>query len=526
MYKAEALFDTTLSADIDSVQITIPVSDINKFPSDFPNVATIINPSTEELETIEYTGKSGNELTGVTRGVEGTAQPWSNGDIIGRYHTAKEQNDLVNDYVSHRDNTNNPHNTTALKVDYDNSKSSYTATNVQDIIDEIAGFSNTHGIKVTDTGSDFVVERVGDDVTQADFDTISPWQDMRRCNLADDLTVNAYYGDPTFAYDGSNGQVMVEIPQFYWKAYRLSDTEIIYLVSDIQRDGFELYPAFKSDEGTYENLYIGAFEATLYDNSAGTYVGDGVTYDYTNDVMASVAGYQPISGNSDNLDITQARQLAENRGSGWSLQYYTAREAINLLFYIEYADFNSQSILSGGITNLDSGTGNHSQNTGHTTGLGNNSGEVSITPENGATGAATTYPFSYRGIENYWGNIWEFVDGINIRDNEPYISNNDFQSDLFSEPYSSLGRTLPSSNGYGSGQVLDTDIGLSSLPISLNGSSSSYYCDYYYQNTGDRIAQVGAYWADGSYSGLAYWYLVDVSATSYRVISSRCFAKS
>ena len=416
-------------------------------------------------------------------------------------------------------------NLNAGNVPYDNTNTIYQSSDVQGVLDELSNLKQTYGIKVTDTGSDFVVERVGNNDT-LDFNNISPWQDMRRCNLADDLTVNAYYGDPTFAYDGSNGQVMVEIPQFYWKAYRVAENQIVYLVSPINQDTFDIYPAFVDDYNTYDNIYIGAFEATLYDNSAGTYVGDGVTYDYTNDVMASVAGYQPISGNSANLDITQARQLAENRGSGWSLQYYTAREAINLLFYVEYADFNSQSMLSGGITNLDSGTGNHSQDTGHTTGLGNSSGEVSITLENGATGASTTYPFSYRGIENYWGNIWEFVDGINSRDNEPYISNNDFQSDLFSAPYESLGRTLPSSNGYGSGQVLDTNIGLSSLPISLNGSSSSYYCDYYYQNTGDRIARVAGTWFDDSQAGLAYWTLFNSAADSNRHIGSRCFARS
>jgi len=398
---------------------------------------------------------------------------------------------------------------------------------IKEIKKDIELLGDVYGIKVTDTGSDFVVERIGKDVTQVDFDNIAPWKDMRRCNLADDLTVNAYYGDPTFAYDGTNGQVMVEIPRFFWKAYDVAgENAIVYLVSPVQKEGFELYPAFQDGYQTYENLYIGAFEAGLYDSSAGSYVGDGVTYDYANDIMASVAGVQPLSGNSNHLDIAEARQLAENRGSGWSLQYYTAREAINLLFYIEYADYNSQSSLSQGITNLDSGTGNHSQNTGHTTGLGNSSGEVSITPENGAIGAAATYPFSYRGIENYWGNIGEFVDGINIRDNVPYISNNDFQSDLFSAPYESLGRTLPSSNGYGSGQVLDTDIGLSSLPISLNGSSSSYYCDYYYQNTGDRIARVGAGWSYGSGSGLACWGLSGDSASSSRTFSSRLMGRS
>jgi len=65
-----------------------------------------------------------------------------------------------------------------------------------------------------------------------------------------------------------------------------------------------------------------------------------------------------------------------------------------------------------GIANLDSGSSNHSQNTGHTCNLGNASGEISISATNGVSG--TTYPFSFRGVENLYGNIWKWVDGFSF----------------------------------------------------------------------------------------------------------------
>ena len=55
----------------------------------------------------------------------------------------------------------------------------------------------------------------------ADFDSILAFGGRRRCNLADNGTVNAYYGEPGYIEDGSNGQVMVEQPKFYYKVVPL-----------------------------------------------------------------------------------------------------------------------------------------------------------------------------------------------------------------------------------------------------------------------------------------------------------------
>ncbi|WP_217597177.1 hypothetical protein [Cohnella sp. GbtcB17] len=78
---------TELSAGIDAAQTTVPVTDASKLPP-APNLATI--GSDETAETILYTGKTGNTLTGVTRGYQGTAKAWTTGVKVARLFTAAD----------------------------------------------------------------------------------------------------------------------------------------------------------------------------------------------------------------------------------------------------------------------------------------------------------------------------------------------------------------------------------------------------------------------------------------------------
>jgi len=391
----------------------------------------------------------------------------------------------------------------------------------QELIDILRNTENAWGIEWNQDSD--TITRIGDaeGLTQADFDDIAPWSLMRRCNLADDGTVNAYCGDPTYVEDGSNGQVMVEIPKFFYKGYRTANG-YAWLISPNKKDGYDVHPAFVRDGIEKERIYIGAYEGTLYDNSAGSYVGDGVAYDYTNDILASVAGLQPVSGDVGHFDIEEARQLAQNRGVGWEQQDFLTVSAIQMLFVTEYASLDWQGSISTGITNLDSGTGNHSQNTGHTSPLGNRSGEVVISSlENGATGATETYACSYRGIENFFGNIWKWVDGINIQDNVPYVADNNFDSDVFVSPYENLGVTLAQENGYTSDIAMNSNFDFGFLTTEVAGSSSTRLHDYYYQNSGNRVALLGGAWSNGSHAGGFCWYLAYSLAHSYRYVGSR-----
>src|SRR6056297_1214245 len=316
-----------------------------------------------------------------------------------------------------------------VKLEGDMNANSHDITDIATISADNIILSGDYGIE-WDKSSDPSLTRLGSasSLTQgSDFDSLYPWGGMKRCNVADDGTVNDFYGDTNYAEDGSNGQVMVRIPKFWYKtiddpSYRR------WWISPKPKPGYVLHPAFIRGGQILDYIYPAAFEATLYDDSATAYRGeveidaDDDTYDYANDVMASVAGFQPISGETDHLDIEEARQLASNRGTGWAQHDYLTQSAWTMLAIVEYAHLNFQDQLSEGITNLDSGTVNHAQDTGHTTSLGNSSGEVVIsTLENGATGATETYACSYRGIENPYGNLWNFTDGFFVKDDGYYI---------------------------------------------------------------------------------------------------------
>jgi hypothetical protein len=99
------------------------------------------------------------------------------------------------------------------------------------------------------------------------FNYHATWGNIRRCNLSDDGTVNAYYGDSTFKTDGTNGQVMVEIPKFWYKSYH-SGTIYRWWISPIEKQGFKVHPAFISDGVTYDHIYVSAFEGSVYDVTA------------------------------------------------------------------------------------------------------------------------------------------------------------------------------------------------------------------------------------------------------------------
>ncbi len=357
----------------------------------------------------------------------------------------------------------------------------------------------------------------------SDFANSPIYGQMKRCNLADDGTVNAWWGDANFAYDGSNGQVMVWIPAFYYAAAQVdNDEHIRWVISPYYQTGFKRHPAFVTDGRQIPGFYWGAFEGCAYDVSGAVYIADdaaGVDFAVgTGDKLSSVAGVKPISGNLNTLTRANARILAENRGAGWQQIDFNQVSAIQLLFMTRYGTLNSQSIFEG-VTDLPSGTDNASINTGYTAGvgvgssdLGNSSGEVSV---------LATQPFSFYGIENFYGNMWKWVDGINITSNMPWIADHGYADNLFADPYIDTGLTLANASGYVKAIKFDSENDYFFLADDPTGSSSTYLCDYYSQNMGYRVAQFGGNWSRGADAGAFRWYLHASAADSGRSVGSR-----
>ena len=235
--------------------------------------------------------------------------------------------------------------------------------------------------------------------------------------------------------------------------------------------------------------------------------------DWSNDVLSSIAGKAPMNkGTRANF-----RTAAANRGTGWRQQDFDLVSAIQLLYLIEYGSWYSQSEIGAGLTDWTSTTWSawNNANPIERTGLSNSTATWNVSNGDGNRGSYV----SYRWIENPWGHVWKFVDGINVEERVPYVCNNDTHfADDTSTNYTSLGVTLADSNGY---QKTLAQIARGFLPTSVGGSSSTYITDYYWQSTGWRVAWLGARAHYGTIAGIACWCLNDLSSKLYRFVGSR-----
>lgn len=371
----------------------------------------------------------------------------------------------------------------------------------------------------------------------ADFDKFAMYGGRKRCNVSDDGTITAYYGDEGYTEDGSNGQVMVFQPKFYYKVVPLkleknSNSGIgyhlrkaNYYVSSKPKTGFKLHPAFYDENGNAVNILFSADEGSMYDVSTQAYVNDNVNESITyedGDLLCSVAGKKPISGLRKGIGTKKNLEtMAQNRGSGWHLETIHATSANQLLMMIELGIMNSQRGIGQGIVNIPNNASyNCSSLTGSTVGLGNSTGQAKETI-NEIGGTKTTYnvndkvSVSYRGIENPWGNIAKQVQGINIwgdgtmAGGQPYVANDFVFNELkHSDNYEPVGFTLPNANGfikamgYGS-ENYDWLL----MPSEIGGTSALPVGDYLYitQNlNGTRITQFGGGWQSGINAGSFY----------------------
>jgi hypothetical protein len=139
------------------------------------------------------------------------------------------------------------------------------------------------------------------------------------------------------------------------------------------------------------------------------------------------------------------------------------------------------------------------------------------------------YPMAYRGIENPYGNIWQFVDGININDCQSWVAENaeNYASNVFASPYEQLSYLNANANGYAKALGHDASHPYANITSDSSGiSSAQYYCDYYYQNSGPRIALVGGSWSGGSLAGPWCWDLFDSSSAAYVHVGGRLVRKA
>lgn len=353
---------------------------------------------------------------------------------------------------------------------------------------------------------------------------------MRRCLLDRDGGVKEYL-DNELSWGGSylDYAVMTEIPEHWYKLY-FNGTKFRKMLSEIPLPGYKHVDKFYIS--TYEarmyrtdNLLCSAAGASkLSDPNSTNFRGGDNTAEW-DDTYRSLLG-RPVT----NLTRDQFRQAARKRGSGWEMYTYNAHKILFWLFAVEYATldsqkpFNAQKDANGfaqgglgpGPTQMTDWTNFNNANPlipcGYTNEFGNGSGEKAYVVKNASGGThATLMANRYRGIENPFGHIWKYTDGANIQvttgdSGLSILWTTDDPSNFSDTSYTGYDKkgNICRTNGYAKKMLLGEDGDI--VATEVGGSSSTYWCDYYYTNTSAnrmQVVLVGGSAGNGSAAGLA-----------------------
>ena len=302
---------------------------------------------------------------------------------------------------------------------------------------------------------------VGTSAGASDFDACYPWSDMTRHTLATD-------------------DVMVWIPEFWYRRYQSDGVEYIK-IADKETDGFTKHPG--------SGRYVGAYETSSNNKS--------------------------VSGASPTVNITRAsaRTSAKNKGTGWGIWDLAAVTAIQMLYLVEYADNNAQVKLGRGY--VDKTSSGSAQTSGACDNVANLTGRASGT--DGLT------QMIYRGIENFYGNIYDWVDGVNANGQSLYVClNPDNYADDTSTNYTQLSYNLGTTSGeFIKTLGMDTSNNWAMLPNTTGGSDSTYYPDKMWFSSGWHVALFGGAWNYASSAGAFCWSLGNSSSDAYSDTGSR-----
>lgn len=452
-------------------------------------------------------------------------------------------------------------NASSVKVNVDPTAGATVAqiVNLQEQIDDVKSFvgyesSDVYGVEVDFVNKKFTRLAGAENLTSgADFDKLAPWGGRKRCNLTNGGVMVAYRGETGYSEAGATSatitkgtteypsgtkvQTMVEQPLFYTKVVPVKSSvsssgrgkkydKARFYISPTPKAGFKPVDGFLDDNGILQDkIYLSAFEGSIFDTSAGAYLkADEQVADFATDMLSSIAGAKPASGLTQNLTRANVRKLCTNRGKGWKSHNIFALTATQWLILVEYASMNAQSVIGQGVSTFtDDGSTNMAVVTGATSGLGNGSG---IDPNAGVDGKCSV---SYRGEENLWGNIWTWLDAVNIYNDKASGVYNAFvkpygecKDDTTADGYKALDFNIATGEGYISGFGYDEDHPDLFLCAEHNGASNLPVGDYYWNNNdGFRVAILGGIWSHGARCGAWSLYLGNASSSRYRDIGGR-----
>ncbi len=351
----------------------------------------------------------------------------------------------------------------------------------------------------------------------SEFDRMAPWGGLRRCIVNQDHSV-VYYLDPDDSNYKEDGtlvdwqevetevqNVMVEIPKFYYIKKKVDDTFYFGVTAKpldneyVSSNEWLVHPAFFRDR-----------TKLCDDNSAipmevdNRYMGAFYGWKDSSNRLRSLPNKKPTV----NTTIGNFRTYSKNMGNGWCQFDYYLMYAIQMLYITEFGHPDSQTMIGRGYVDGNSA----SASTGGTLSKGNNTfGET--------TGKVQ---MSYRGIEDLWGNVYNFVDGFFFDASGNILVNNKGFNDTGSR-YKNVGKEN-STVSLGNIRNIQNDIDAGFLPRITSGSNHDeglYDRGSLNVYSGGQVADYGGGWTNASLAGIFRFYANYTASYSYANRSAR-----
>ena len=280
-------------------------------------------------------------------------------------------------------------------------------------------------------------------------------------------TDSNYYADGTSAkLDGTEGDVMVDFPEFYYKHEKIDTNKFRYRFAEYNVDGtFKHVP----------RSLVGAYKA--YQTGSKLYSRSGVV-PTTNTTYTNFASY------------------ATARGTGYQLIDFQQHCVIAFMLYAKYGNRNLQAVL---------GAGGATYNPATTTGTTNQKG-------NRDTAKETSGYVNGLGIEGVFGGQYEWTQGVSIQGRIWTITDPDGAT-----------RTVNAhtSDGWITGVAAEAGPFFDMVPTAVGGSETTHYSDYYYQTSGGPFCLMRCCHSSVTNGGVAYSYACHAASDSSTNIGSR-----
>ena len=317
---------------------------------------------------------------------------------------------------------------------------------------------------------------VGTGAGSSPFDNYLPWSGMDEYNIINNAVS---YKKGQSGFSRSSYDTVVFIPEYYFRIIDdAANKKRYFYIADKAKSGFTKHPG--------SGKYVGR-----YNTISGYY---------------SKTGSQPLA----NMTRATARTNSKNKGSKWGQYDFASWCAVWLLYLVEFADWNSQATIGVGICN-----GSSMSNTGGTDSMSYHTGTAASSRT--ATGAV-----QYRNIENPYGNIWEWIDGVNFSDGTVYVCTIPANyADDTTAGYTNAG-TKVQSNGFIKAIGLSSTAPWAFFPTEVGGSETIYIPDYAYCLSGWRVLMVGGNYGNSTgVVGLFYFLAGSASSNSDSNVGAR-----